>query len=93
MIVAACTLDLLIPHAQSLKDKRAVVKSILARVQVRFNVAAAEVGRQDAHRFAVLGLAVVGNDGQAARQALEHVVRFIEENFPTEVLHASYEIR
>jgi uncharacterized protein YlxP (DUF503 family) len=62
LVVGTCRIVLSLPGNDSLKGKRKVVRSILDRLKHRFNVAAAEVDDLDAHRRAVLGLAVVSND-------------------------------
>ena len=43
MVIGVCTLELSIPTATSLKHKRGVVKSVVARLQNEFNVSVAEV--------------------------------------------------
>lgn len=78
MIVGACRVVLHLPDAHSLKDKRQVVKSILARVHNQFNVSAAEVEDQDLWQRAVIGVAVATNDTQHANRVLSNVVNFIE---------------
>ncbi|MCA1670269.1 MAG: DUF503 domain-containing protein [Thermomicrobia bacterium] len=55
MIVGVARITLELPGAHSLKEKRSVVKSLLARLQNRFNVSAVEVAAQD-----TLGIAVIG---------------------------------
>jgi uncharacterized protein YlxP (DUF503 family) len=80
MVVA--TLELTITfYATSLKDKRSVVKRVLARVRHAFNVAAAEVDELDNPGGAVLGFAAVGNDRaylEGQLQALEDFVDRLE---------------
>ncbi len=78
MIVGACRIILHLPDAHSLKEKRHVVKSIIARVHNQFNVSAAEVEDQDLWQRAVLGIAVVSNDTQHANEVLSTIVNFIE---------------
>ncbi len=82
MIVGTCTLKLHLPMAQSLKEKRRVVKSLLARVRNEFNVSIAEVDSQDLWQVAVLGVACVSTSQRYAHGQLEAVVRFIEEQRP-----------
>ena len=77
MIVGACRVTLHLPEAHSLKDKRHVVKSMLARLHNQFNVSAAEVEDQDLWQRAVLGVAVVTNDTRHANEVLSSVVNFI----------------
>ena len=78
MIVALARLSLYIPHSHSLKEKRAVVRKIVDRVQARFKLHVAEVGGQDTWQRAVLGFAVVGSDAQKAGQLADEVVRAIQ---------------
>lgn len=85
MVVGACRLVLHIPHASSLKDKRAVVKSAVEQVQHRFRIAAAEVGAQDCAQIAELGLAAVGTHEAMVRRVLDAAATFIEERFPVEM--------
>lgn len=77
VIVGACRVVLHLPGAHSLKDKRHVVKSVIARVHNQFNVAAAEIEDQELWQKAVLGIAVVSNDSQHANEVLSTVVKFI----------------
>jgi uncharacterized protein YlxP (DUF503 family) len=82
MFVAACRVTLHLPASQSLKDKRQVVRSTLARLRNQFEIAAAEVANQDKRQLATLGLASVSSDAQHAEEILEHAVRYIEETRP-----------
>ena len=82
MIVGACTIVLHLPGVHSLKEKRSVVKSVLARLRNEFNVSTAEVDAQDAHSRAVIGVACVSASSEYARGQLEAVVRWIEEQRP-----------
>ena len=60
--IALLTLDLFIPEAQSLKDKRRVLKSLKDRLRQNYNVSVAEVGALDKWQRAVLALTAVSND-------------------------------
>jgi hypothetical protein len=76
---------------ESLKGKRQVIKSIVARVQNKFSVCIAEVDDNDAWQLASLGIACISNDGRHANEILSHVVDFINEGrFEVELL--DYEI-
>jgi uncharacterized protein len=77
MVVGLCRVVLALPWNDSLKGKRSVVKSVLERARGRFQVAAAEVADQDAHRRATLGFAVVSNDARHARSVLDKLVGFV----------------
>ena len=73
MIVGICTLELHIPAAQSLKEKRGVVKSLKKRIQNRFNVSIAEVGGQDKWQVATLGMATVSTDAKVIDQTFAFI--------------------
>ena len=82
MFVGACRIRLHLPGSQSLKDKRQVVKSVLARVRAQFEVAAAEVDDLESWQLATLGLTCATNDARHAQDVLEHAARYIEESRP-----------
>jgi uncharacterized protein YlxP (DUF503 family) len=67
--------------SRSLKEKRGIVKSILGRARNRFNVACAEVDRQDNAGVAVLAFVTVSPDKLIPRQALEKVEEWIYEGW------------
>jgi uncharacterized protein YlxP (DUF503 family) len=78
MIVGVCRLTLRLPGKGSLKEKRAVVRSLTARLRSKFNVAVAEVDNNDLWQTATLGVTCVSNEALHARQMLEEVVAFVE---------------
>jgi uncharacterized protein YlxP (DUF503 family) len=63
-----------VPLANSLKEKRQVVKSILDRARQRYRVAAAEVEEQDIHRIAVLGFASVSQSRHHAEEIVQKIL-------------------
>ena len=82
MIIGACTITLQLYGLRSLKEKRSIVKSVLARMRSKFNVAAAEVDAQDNHGRAVLGVVCVSASGEYAQGQLDAVIRWIEQERP-----------
>ena len=91
MIVGVCTVVLEIPASHSLKDKRRVVKSILAKVRNKYNVSIAEVDANDVWQSAVIGIACVSNDATRAHRLLIKIVEMIgNSRFDAEV--AEYQI-
>ncbi len=80
MVIGVCTLELNIPAAASLKDKRQVVKSVLARLRNEFNVAVAEVDRLDAWQTAVIAVVTVSNDRDYAHGLMTRVALWVEHN-------------
>jgi hypothetical protein len=69
---------LLVEHAHSLKEKRAVLRKLRDRVKQRFGVTLTEVGGQDTWQRAVLGFAVVGAERAYPEETVESVVRFVD---------------
>ena len=81
MFIFCLELHLSLP-SRSLKEKRGIVKSILGRARNRFNVACAEVDRQDNTSVAVLGFVTVSPDKTIARGVLERLEDWVYENWP-----------
>jgi len=67
------TMELRIEHAQSLKDKRQVVKSLRDRLRHRFNVSVAEIADHDLHNSSVIAVAVVSASRDFAAKILDAV--------------------
>jgi uncharacterized protein YlxP (DUF503 family) len=86
MVIGVCALTLHLPDSHSLKEKRQIVKSIIARVRNQFEVAIAEVDENDRWQIAVLGVSCVSNSSQVAGELLERIRRFIEETRPDVLL-------
>ncbi len=93
MVIGVCRIRLRLPENQSLKGKRAVLKSLLARLQNKFKVSAAEVGDNDSWQLATIGVACVSNDERHANQVLAAVVDFVrKERLDAEILDVETEI-
>ncbi|MFT6986611.1 MAG: hypothetical protein ACJAT7_002452 [Psychromonas sp.] len=60
--VTLVTIELLIPHAQSLKEKRREVRGLKDRIRSKFNASVSEVAYQDKWQRAVLAICLVGSD-------------------------------
>ena len=92
MFVGVLTLELLIHDAQSLKDKRVVVNSLLDRLQARFNVSVAQIDDHDLWQRATLAVAVVSNDAAVAGSVLNRARDFVENDARCDVAHCQMEI-
>jgi hypothetical protein len=88
MHISALELDIHIPDSHSLKEKRAVVKSILNGARNRFEVAAAETGHQDKWQRAALGFAFVSGSAGHADEVMDKVERFVQSFPEIEVIDA-----
>ena len=96
MTVGLCRITLRIPESHSLKAKRQVVRSVVARVRERYAVSIAELDDLDAWQIASLGFACVSNDERHANQMVSDIAGFIERmhldaeilDVETELVHA-----
>lgn len=81
-IIGLCTIELHLPGIASLKAKRSILKSLLARLHNQFNISAAEVDHHDLWQSAMIAVVVVSNAASHNHQVMNNVVDWIEENFP-----------
>ena len=77
MTIGVLQLELSVPDAMSLKDKRRVIKSIKDRIAHGHNVSVAEVGALEEHRRSILGIAMVSNERRYVEGALSKLVDFV----------------
>jgi uncharacterized protein YlxP (DUF503 family) len=88
VITGTLALDLLLGDVHSLKEKRSVVRPVVAELRRRFEVAAAEAGHLELHRRALIGVAVVAADGAHVRDVLDGCERLVADRPEVEVLSA-----
>lgn len=85
--------DLLLGDVHSLKQKRSVIRPVLAELQRRFAVSAAETGSQDLHRRAGIGIAVAAGDRAHAVEILDAAERLVAARPEIELLSARRGLR
>ena len=73
MVIGSLTVRLLVRESRTLKDKRAVVRSVLDRMKSAFNVSAAEVDTQDDVKLVTLAFAVVGFENASVQGVLQKI--------------------
>lgn len=83
--VGVVSLELQIPGARSLKDKRRAVKSLIDRVHRRFRVSIAETDYHDLHQRSEISIAVITHDGGELERILDGL-RSIAEEVPDALL-------
>lgn len=88
MVIASITWELEILGAQSLKEKRSVVKSLKDRLHDRFNVSAAETAHQDLWQRAQITAVVVAGDAKLADQILDQADRLVANEYRARIIHA-----
>ncbi|MCW2501378.1 MAG: hypothetical protein JWN87_3054 [Frankiales bacterium] len=92
MFTGSLALDLLLGDVHSLKEKRSVVRPVIAELRRRFEVSAAEAGHLDLHRRALVGVAVVAADAQHVRKVLDACERLVADRPELEVLSARQQL-
>ena len=70
-----------------------IVKSLVAKLQNRFHVSAAEVDEQDVHQIIVIGVAVIVPHNAMADSLMDDISRFMEESTEAEILEEEREVR
>ena len=83
MSVGICRLKIHIPGSRSLKDKRSVVKSLIARLRKQFNLSVAEVDDHDLWQMATIGMACVSQHNNRVDEVISAAISLIERDFPT----------
>jgi len=91
MPIGSATVELEIPASHSLKDKRRVVKSTIARLRQRYNLAVAEVDTLDEWHRATIVLVTVANDPSLVHRQLEKAMDSLE-TWRLDCIVAAYEI-
>lgn len=86
--VGALELDVLFGDVRSLKQKRALVRPVIAELRKRYEVAAAETGARDLYRRARIGAAAVSADAAHVREILEACERTVAERPELDLLSA-----
>jgi uncharacterized protein YlxP (DUF503 family) len=74
MIVGVLTLEIIIPHARSLKDKRQTVRSFKDRVRKRYNAAVAELEFQDKWQRTVIGVTTLNSQSHVVEDILGRIL-------------------
>jgi len=88
MYVGVLSLDLLFGDVHSLKEKRALVRPIVAELRKKYDVAAAEAGHVELHRRSLLGVAVVATDKAHCVEVLDACERLVASRPEVELLSA-----
>jgi len=92
MHIGTLTVVLYLHAAESLKDKRQVVKSLIETTRQKFNISIAEVDDLDKWRKATIGIAFVSNDKAYVNRVLDKVVNTLENNPAVEVGEVELEL-
>ncbi|WP_028928456.1 DUF503 domain-containing protein [Pseudonocardia asaccharolytica] len=90
MYVGALELDVLLGDVHSLKEKRSVVRPVVAELRRRFEVAVAEAGHLDLHRRALIGISCVAPDACHVTALLDRCERLVADRPELQLLSARH---
>ena len=93
MVVLVLTIELYASWVHSLKEKRMEVKSLLSRLQNKFNISASEVAEQDTHQTIVIGIAAIAANAAQADSICERILQFVENTTDAQMVHVQRELR
>jgi hypothetical protein len=92
MPIGLLTLEIYIPEAHSLKDKRQVLRSLKDRLRGRFNVAVAELEGQDSHQRSVVGIVSLSNNAGHVEQVMRTVLEDSEKQLGRDLIGHEVEV-
>lgn len=84
--IGFCEIELYLPGVVSLKEKRGIIKSMLTKMRNQFNVANAEVGKQDTWQSATIAITTVSNSSVHLEQTIQKVMKWIESRYPDAII-------
>lgn len=92
MVVGVGCITFRIHQCRSLKEKRRVVKAIIARIRNNFNASVAEVADNDIYQRAVIGVCLMGSDRRLVNTKLDKLFNFAEALGLAEMLDSELEL-
>ena len=92
MKIATMTFRLRAPWVHSLKEKRMIVKSLVAKLQNKFHVSAAEIDEQDVYQIIVIGVSSIVPHNAMADSLMDEISEFVESNTEAEIVEEIREI-
>ncbi len=85
LFISLLSIELRIPWAQSLKDKRSAVRGLKDRLRSRFNASVAEVACQDKWQRAVIAVCILDSDRRKLESDMARVRQLCEEARDVEI--------
>ena len=92
MHIGVLTVEFHLPHAQSLKDKRQVTRSLMTKLRSKNNISLAEIEYQDKWQRCTLAVACVANGSDLAHAQLSKVLQAFDREGDIVVIHHTLEI-
>ncbi len=91
MVIGLVKMELYIPMAFSLKDKRRIIKSVIEKGRNRFNISISEIAKNDLWKNATLGVVTISNNKKHVEKVLTGLLDFMEKFDEFEVIEYSFE--
>ncbi len=92
MVIGLGVITFRLHGCRSLKGKRKIVKSIISFLRNNYNASVAEVGLNDVHQRAMVGLALVGNDKMVVNSKLDKIFNKVDALGIAEIIDTDMEI-
>ncbi|MFD1018227.1 DUF503 domain-containing protein [Thalassobacillus hwangdonensis] len=80
-MILSAEVECFIYEAQSLKEKRSVIKRVMTRMQNEFNVAVSELDHQNLWQRTTIGVVTIGSDRMSVERVIQQALAFID-SFP-----------
>ncbi len=93
MTIETLEIRMYAPWVHSLKEKRMIVKSLIAKIRNKYNVSVIEADDQDFHQSIVLMIACAAGNTALADSTMDNIIAFIEANTEAEITGILREIR
>ncbi len=91
MLIGTIQISLFLP-SRTLKEKRRIINSLKDKTRRKFNASVAEIDFNDHHQNALVGIAVISNDGKHLNSVLYSILDFINNEFPSMISDYKIEI-
>ena len=78
--------------SHSLKEKRMIVKSIISKLQNKFNISVCEIENQDIHNLITIGIAGIALDSKVCDSTIDNIINYIEDNTDAEIINIEQEV-
>ena len=92
MRVIVMKIDLRADWCHSLKEKRMVVKSVVGKLQNKFNISVCEIDNQDIHSLITIGIVGIGIDSKICDSIIDNVINYIEDITDAEIINIEQEV-
>ncbi|MDH5516404.1 MAG: DUF503 domain-containing protein [Gammaproteobacteria bacterium] len=90
-LVCVISVELFIPMAHSLKDKRKHIKSLKERLKNRFNASIAEISALDDWQRSVLGISMISNERRFLEKQYRAIEKLLEESREIQLIKTAIE--